>query len=506
MRHTLQTRLAVRLGLAALTLALELTVVAPSSALAQSAPNVLQDPSAQPVDPASAPVAPAGVSAKGPGQQATSSVAGPNPPCPGSMGPADYPVSGGPTDGAGWFYTQEACAWPPVTGLGPARQRGFAVLDDSRGAFWTEFRRFGGVDVLGYPVSQPYLYDGLWQQAFERGILRWHPDQQRAEMANAFEQFTENNLDRDLEYFGIPGPQQVSGLADIAHDRQLSYEQDQRMGWVTDPQMLARFFYDPVAFHSSEPGRPGQTTFAFQEQAWAFFGLPQSTAQRLNLEAWDTSASLWPLVHTFMAQRFQKSGMELFMEDLPPSQEQFIQPLHNGDQGGILFDPTIVPGDGKKGCVALTAVGLLAREIGTDKMIPRDALQPQPLDPSPKAFFTQYVPDVNGDQMVSFQLNGTNFGATEPVTVMLTDGVAPDTAGGQAGRALPPVTARVDHTSADGSFSTVIAARVGTYTVTATGTRSGKTYSKLLNLAVPTINLYLNRTTSCTTAGLPVAN
>jgi hypothetical protein len=215
---------------------------------------------------------------------------------------------------------------------------------------------------------------------------------------------------------------------------------------------------------------------------------------------------LYPLTHSFMAQRFQKSGMELFMEDLPPSQEQFTQPLYDGDQGGILLDPTIVPGDGKKGCVALTAVGLLAREIGTDRMIPRDALQPQPPDPSPTPFFTQYVAAVNADQMVSFQLNGTNFGVREPVTVTLTDGIAPDSASGQAGRALPPVNAKVDHTSADGSFSAVIAARVGSYTVTASGANSGKTFSKFVNLASPTSNLYLNRTTTCQTAGLSVAN
>jgi hypothetical protein len=277
------------------------------------------------------------------------------------------------------------------------------------------------------------------------------------------------------------------------------------MGWITDPQMLARYFYDPVAFHSSEPGRPGQTTFATQEQAWAFFGLPQGTAQRLDLIAPDTQADLWPLVHTFMAQRFQKSGMELFMEDLPPSQEQFAQPLFPGDQGGLLLDPTIVPGDGKKGCVALTAVGLLAREIGTDKMVPRDALQPQPADPSPKPFFTPYIPPVNSDETVSFQLNGTNFAPNETVTIALTDGIAPDGANGQTGRTLPNVSVRVAHTNADGSFEQVITARAGTYTITATGA-SGKTYSKIVNLSSPTINVYLNRPTTCQTAGLPVAN
>src|ERR671937_2227271 len=104
MRSSHHPRRAVRLGLAALTLALELAVVAPHTSFAQAAPT---PPAA----------APAPAQAGGPDVQGCGS---------------DYPVSGGPTNGAGWFYTEEACQFPPITGLGPARWRGFAVLDDER--------------------------------------------------------------------------------------------------------------------------------------------------------------------------------------------------------------------------------------------------------------------------------------------------------------------------------------------------------------------------------------
>src|SRR5438067_7497857 len=124
MRSSHQPGRALRLGLAALTLALELAVIAPSVTFAQAAP-------ASPV-----PATPAQPDS-GSNKDASGCT-------------VDYPVSGGPTHGAGWFYTEEACAFPPITGLGPARARGFAVLDDDRANFWTEFRRFGGVDVLGY--------------------------------------------------------------------------------------------------------------------------------------------------------------------------------------------------------------------------------------------------------------------------------------------------------------------------------------------------------------------
>src|SRR5919202_4212721 len=75
----------------------------------------------------------------------------------------DYPVPGG------WFYSQESRMpedAPPY--------RGYTVVDDNEASFWTEFRRFGGVDVLGYPVSRRYHYpepDGVLSQAFQRGIL-----------------------------------------------------------------------------------------------------------------------------------------------------------------------------------------------------------------------------------------------------------------------------------------------------------------------------------------------
>ena len=94
---------AVRLGLAALVLALELSAAVPPTTFAQSQP------------PATTPVYR----------------------CPGSSDAPDYPVSGvqGPdwapmSQGGGWFYTQEACRWAPITGVGPARRRGYSVVDD----------------------------------------------------------------------------------------------------------------------------------------------------------------------------------------------------------------------------------------------------------------------------------------------------------------------------------------------------------------------------------------
>jgi len=156
----------------------------------------------------------------------------------------DYPIPGG------WFYSQESrlsTDSPPY--------RGYTVVDDQDASFWTEFRRFGGVDVLGYPVSQRYRYPsdtGYVSQAFQRGILQWHADTARASMANVFEQFTEQGLDDQLEIAGIPKPQPSDASLNFSDDA------ERRMSWLTEPRFLARYFFDPVA----------QAPFDAQEQGW----------------------------------------------------------------------------------------------------------------------------------------------------------------------------------------------------------------------------------------------
>jgi hypothetical protein len=406
-------------------------------------------------------------------------------------GPLDYPISGG------WFYTQEGRGC--ITGLGPVRRRGYLVIDDADGSFWTEFRRYGGKDVLGYPVSQRFHYPvgnagGYLYQAFERGILQWQPETGRAQMANVFEQFTELGLDADLEALGIPNPAQADASASFAADA------ERRMGLLSEPRFLARYFFDPAAPHSSEPGRTGASTFGTQEEAWSFFGLPQSLPQQLALRGPAPNlVSLYPLAHAFVAQRFQKGGMQLFLQN---ASENFTAPGWSGNPS-FLLDPTIVPGDGRNGCVALTAVGLLARTVGADKLIPSSAIQALPLDPAPKPFVDSFVPPVDpGQLMVQFQLSGIAFAASEPITIHLTDARLSAT-----GTALPSVTSKVTAANLDGSFDQILSARVGTFEIVATGDRSGKIYDGIIDLTVPSLNYTGGQTsTSCRDVGLPLGN
>jgi len=343
----------------------------------------------------------------------------------------DYPVPGG------WFYSQESrlsTDSPPY--------RGYTVVDDGDASFWTEFRRYGGVQVLGYPVSQRYRYPtdtGYLSQAFQRGILQWHPDEGRAEMANVMDQFTEQGLDDQLEIAGIPKPQPQDPSLSFANDA------ERRMGWLTEPRFLARYFFDPVA----------QVPFDAQEQAWDFFGLPQTTADRpVYLREKANGKYGAPLYLPYIAQRFQKSGLELFLADVP-------------------LDPTIVPGDGKNGCIAITAVGRLARRLGAGKIIPSIATQPLPLENPPLTHFTAYVPPVtaSGQSTIEFEMIATGFKPGEPLTVKMV----PMATGQQATSPLPTVVTHVDAADADGSFDQIITARIGAYTVSIHGDVSGKT-------------------------------
>jgi hypothetical protein len=341
----------------------------------------------------------------------------------------DYPVPGG------WFYSQESRVPQDL-----APYRGYTVVDDAEAAFWTGFRQYGGVEVLGYPVSRRYRYpgpNGFLQQAFQRGILQWRPELGQAVLANVFDMFSEQGLDDVLAQSGIPRPAADAGTP-------LSFEDDvaRRMAWITEPQFLARYFWDPVS----------QQAFDNQEAAWQMFGLPTSPAVRSvylrTME--DKGKSGPPLYLDFVAQRFQKGALELFLEDEPN-------------------DPTIVPGDGKKGCVTVVAAGRLARRLGSGKIIPASATQPEPPQDPNTGYITTYVPAlVPGQKTVRFEMVGYGFEPGEAVVVRLTP---------PSGKGLGTLTVRVDATDPDGSFDKLIRAQATTYTMSVMGQTSHKMLS-----------------------------
>jgi hypothetical protein len=210
---------------------------------------------------------------------------------------ADYAI------GSGWFYTQ--------TGGGSGQ--GYAVQDtgtDSNGhaiKFWSEFKRFGGVATLGYPVGEPYAgSDGFTYQPFQRAVLQWRPELGQSELSNTFEILEAAGQDNWLASAkGIPQPIMDDGSAG-------NYQKavTTRLSWLTNSQIKATFLSNP---------NPSAISGWNQDMAIQMYGLPMSQPQQNG---------------PFISQRFQRIAFQLWTDNVSgmPSPGTVV-----GVLGGDLF-------------------------------------------------------------------------------------------------------------------------------------------------------------------------
>jgi hypothetical protein len=106
----------------------------------------------------------------------------------------DYPIPGG------HFFTQ-------TNGVGGDSLVGFSISDDGGVPLWSEYQRLGGIKTLGYPASKRFVWKTLFAQAVQRGILVWHPEDTRAELANVMDDLSSAGYDDWLrDEKGIPAP------------------------------------------------------------------------------------------------------------------------------------------------------------------------------------------------------------------------------------------------------------------------------------------------------------
>ncbi|MHB1132299.1 MAG: hypothetical protein ACYC4L_07895 [Chloroflexota bacterium] len=89
----------------------------------------------------------------------------------------------------GHFFTQ----------TGKGNQSGFSISDDNGVLFWREFQRLGGVNVLGYPVSRRFLWNGFVCQAMQRVVLQWRADSQSVSFVNVFDMMNDTGKNEWLE-------------------------------------------------------------------------------------------------------------------------------------------------------------------------------------------------------------------------------------------------------------------------------------------------------------------
>lgn len=146
-------------------------------------------------------------------------------------GAAEWAIPGG------HFYTQ--------TGGG---QGGFAVVDDGQARFWSEFRRLGGVQALGYPISRRFVHDGFVTQAFQKALLQWRPAEGRVALINVFDELSRAGKDGELAArFQTPPPLPAGwdgerSFAQIVAHRQVLLN--------ANPALKRRYFNvaDPLTF------------------------------------------------------------------------------------------------------------------------------------------------------------------------------------------------------------------------------------------------------------------
>jgi hypothetical protein len=91
--------------------------------------------------------------------------------------------------GGGRWYSQ----------TGRPGEAGFALVDDGEARFWSEFRRLGGVDALGYPVSRRFRLDGFVVQATQRVLMQWRPECGCVYFVNVFDRMSELGHDQWLQ-------------------------------------------------------------------------------------------------------------------------------------------------------------------------------------------------------------------------------------------------------------------------------------------------------------------
>ena len=159
---------------------------------------------------------------------------------------ADYQIPGG------WFYTQTG-------GDTSDPLDGYAVVDDPRARFWTAFVDLGGIQAVGYPVTQRFMWDGFVTQVFQKAAFQWRADTGKVEFINVFDDLNRLGFDDALEARLIPRQEQFDetglGFDAIAARRielldaepalRASYESvDDPIRWYGLPQSRVREFGD----------------------------------------------------------------------------------------------------------------------------------------------------------------------------------------------------------------------------------------------------------------------
>ena len=219
---------------------------------------------------------------------------------------ADYQIAGG------WFYTQTG-------GDTPDPFDGYAVVDDPQARFWTAFVDLGGVQAVGYPVTQRFNWDGFVTQVFQKAAFQWRADTGKVEFINVFDDLNRLGFDDALEARLIPGQ-----------------EQFQEAGLDFDEITARR-----IALLDAEPALRARYESVGDPLRW--FGLPQSQVR-------EYSNGLLRSI------RLQRAVLQLWTEDVPWASAGTVTVANGGEEAKALgmwpadaAKPASPPGDSDGG-------------------------------------------------------------------------------------------------------------------------------------------------------------
>ena len=177
---------------------------------------------------------------------------------------------------------------------------GFSLSDYMDGPqFLAAFERLGGEQVLGYPVSRPFVEeDGLVYQLIQRAPASVVPGTRASYvLANLYQILEEAGLDDALFEQFIPKP-----LPDDAS----SYNEAKatRLGWLTHDAIRDAYLQNPLV--------PGDVSVSIE-----LYGLPMSMPEEFG---------------PFIAQRFQRIAFQYWTRDVPGGQPAgLVVPINGGD-------------------------------------------------------------------------------------------------------------------------------------------------------------------------------
>src|SRR5919108_449351 len=204
-------------------------------------------------------------------------------------------------DGAGHFYKQ-------ANGQGGAGETGFAITNANDVRFWNEYRRLGGPDVLGYPASRRFIWEGFTVQVVQKAVLQWRPDTQAVAFANVLDRL--HALGKDdwlLAFRQIPRPFDNAAEAGLSWDEIIA----RRWGFLdTNEAIKARYFGAPAPLDH--------------------FGLPVSYAD---------------LGDSFVL-RAQRAAFQYWKRDVPWAAAGEVTVVNAGDlakEAGVLPGPALAP-------------------------------------------------------------------------------------------------------------------------------------------------------------------